>query len=285
MKGLCLFPHLSGRHALLRIPPPTAASPLAHSKLTTSMVTAPYRSAAAMQAKPGVHIDDSGDRVLTPRPYYSSTHWQELLERTALHLQRLCRGWIARKRAAELRSSRRPVHLSTSRPTHGTHRTKTVHCLSSGVAVRRKAGRDRLALVLSLSSTVSPLPSSTSSMTALPAFPASVVLAVLCERCPPAMPSQLLCLRLFLLSSSSPPFPAFWTQEGARPKGCPHPGARARAHSGGREAARRPYAMAASLRCTHTREALAPLGRGGETLITAVAVPPPPYRVQAPHAP
>ncbi|KAJ4462266.1 putative flagellar associated protein [Paratrimastix pyriformis] len=64
------------------------------------------REQGTQMPKPGLFVDGAEDKVLTARPYFTSRQWDELLIRTAVLLQRVTRGWIARKRAQELRKER-----------------------------------------------------------------------------------------------------------------------------------------------------------------------------------
>eukprot|EP00879_Flechtneria_rotunda_P028181 GHRR01030264.1.p1 GENE.GHRR01030264.1~~GHRR01030264.1.p1 ORF type:complete len:215 (+),score=70.38 GHRR01030264.1:987-1631(+) len=53
-------------------------------------------------ARPGLQLDSSRDRVLTPRPYTSSEAVGQQRCAAAQTIQRYCRGWLARLRATAL---------------------------------------------------------------------------------------------------------------------------------------------------------------------------------------
>lgn len=55
------------------------------------------------QQKPGMAIEEAGDKILYADKQFTSDEYLALLERTALTLQRWTRGWLARKRLKEMK--------------------------------------------------------------------------------------------------------------------------------------------------------------------------------------
>lgn len=53
--------------------------------------------------KPGLAVEESGDKIMYAEKYFTSDEWNALLEKTALTLQRWTRGWLARKRLKEMK--------------------------------------------------------------------------------------------------------------------------------------------------------------------------------------
>lgn len=53
--------------------------------------------------KESLYIDTREDLVLAPNIYFSSEMWEERREEAALFIQRLIRGWFARRRTNALR--------------------------------------------------------------------------------------------------------------------------------------------------------------------------------------
>ena len=53
--------------------------------------------------KPGLMIEEEGDTVLYAQPPFTAEQWDELLDQTALTLQRWTRGRLARKRLKEMK--------------------------------------------------------------------------------------------------------------------------------------------------------------------------------------
>jgi len=45
----------------------------------------------------GLYIDPRLDKVMHPKKYFDADTWDFLRERTILFLQRMVRGWLARK--------------------------------------------------------------------------------------------------------------------------------------------------------------------------------------------
>lgn len=70
-------------------------------QLTRSQQT--QREQGTQMARPGVLLDDSEDRVMTPRPYITADEVWAIKEKATRTIQRFTRGWFGRKRAAELR--------------------------------------------------------------------------------------------------------------------------------------------------------------------------------------
>lgn len=53
--------------------------------------------------KEGIFIDKRTDKAVIPNMYFDSEMWEQRREEAALFIQRLTRGWFARKRARALR--------------------------------------------------------------------------------------------------------------------------------------------------------------------------------------
>lgn len=45
----------------------------------------------------GLYIDPRQDKIMYAKKYFDADTWDVLLERTILFLQRMVRGWLARK--------------------------------------------------------------------------------------------------------------------------------------------------------------------------------------------
>jgi len=45
----------------------------------------------------GLYIDPRQDKIMYPTKYFDADTWDLLMERTILFLQRMIRGWLARK--------------------------------------------------------------------------------------------------------------------------------------------------------------------------------------------
>ena len=56
--------------------------------------------------KTGLYIDMRQDKIIYPRPYFSSEMWKKQREDTTLFIQCHVRGWLARKQANGLRKLR-----------------------------------------------------------------------------------------------------------------------------------------------------------------------------------
>lgn len=54
-------------------------------------------------ARKDLFLDEGGDRVVRPRAYEDSEHWERRRDHAVITLQRYWRGWLARRRAGELR--------------------------------------------------------------------------------------------------------------------------------------------------------------------------------------
>jgi hypothetical protein len=61
------------------------------------------REAATQMPRPGVVLDVSEDRLVTPRTYVTAREVQAVRQAAALTVQRFARGWAARRRAGQLR--------------------------------------------------------------------------------------------------------------------------------------------------------------------------------------
>eukprot|EP00877_Chromochloris_zofingiensis_P012709 jgi/Chrzof1/7692/Cz02g33050.t1 len=57
------------------------------------------REMATQMQRPGILIDESGDRIMTPRRYVTATEINRRQVAAALIIQRFTRGWFARRRA------------------------------------------------------------------------------------------------------------------------------------------------------------------------------------------
>lgn len=64
------------------------------------------REFGTQMEKTGLYIDTRKDKVLYPKPYFSSQMWKKQREETTLFIQCHVRGWFARKQAAALRKLR-----------------------------------------------------------------------------------------------------------------------------------------------------------------------------------
>ena len=53
--------------------------------------------------KEGLFLDTRNDKPMQPFMYFNSDMWQERRNEAALFIQRLTRGWFARKRASALK--------------------------------------------------------------------------------------------------------------------------------------------------------------------------------------
>lgn len=61
------------------------------------------KEAATQMARSDLLLDESRDRVVLPRAYEDSEHWERRRDHAVITLQRYWRGWLARRRARELR--------------------------------------------------------------------------------------------------------------------------------------------------------------------------------------
>ncbi|GAQ87011.1 hypothetical protein KFL_003250140 [Klebsormidium nitens] len=61
------------------------------------------KEAATQMARSDLMLDESRDRVVLPRAYEDSEHWERRRDHAVIMLQRYWRGWLARRRAGELR--------------------------------------------------------------------------------------------------------------------------------------------------------------------------------------
>eukprot|EP00831_Metopus_contortus_P021407 TRINITY_DN1956_c0_g1_i5.p1 TRINITY_DN1956_c0_g1~~TRINITY_DN1956_c0_g1_i5.p1 ORF type:complete len:526 (-),score=131.84 TRINITY_DN1956_c0_g1_i5:45-1622(-) len=69
---------------------------------TTYMV----REFSAQTPRPGLSIDSRKDKVLEAKPYFTSEMWLKQREENTLYLQRMVRGWEARRLAAKERKEK-----------------------------------------------------------------------------------------------------------------------------------------------------------------------------------
>lgn len=72
--------------------------------LTRSQQT--QREQGTQMARPGVLLDESEDRELTPKPYVTADEVWAKKEAATRTIQRFVRGWFGRRRAAELRKQK-----------------------------------------------------------------------------------------------------------------------------------------------------------------------------------
>lgn len=92
-------------------------------KLTREVQTYQYNTKSSIMMrefgtqmeKPGLFIDKRKDKVIKPRPYFSSDEWKKLRWERTLYIQCQIRGWFARRRAAELRKQRNDKDLELLR--------------------------------------------------------------------------------------------------------------------------------------------------------------------------
>jgi hypothetical protein len=56
--------------------------------------------------KENLFIDRRNDKIVETRMYFTSEMWEERREEAALYIQRLVRGWFARRRTNALRDQR-----------------------------------------------------------------------------------------------------------------------------------------------------------------------------------
>jgi hypothetical protein len=61
------------------------------------------REAATQMARSDLLLEGSRDKVVVSRNYEDSEHWERRRDHAVVTLQRHWRGWLARRRAAELR--------------------------------------------------------------------------------------------------------------------------------------------------------------------------------------
>lgn len=64
------------------------------------------REMGTQMEKEGLFIDTREDRVVEPKLYFTSEMWEERREEAALFIQRLVRGWFARRRTNALRQKK-----------------------------------------------------------------------------------------------------------------------------------------------------------------------------------
>ncbi len=53
--------------------------------------------------KEGLFLDKRTDKIVEPKMYFTGEMWDERREEAALYIQRLVRGWFARRRTNSLR--------------------------------------------------------------------------------------------------------------------------------------------------------------------------------------
>ena len=64
------------------------------------------RQIGTQMQKEGLFIDTRTDKFVRPSLYFDSEMWQQRRNEAALYIQRLTRGWFARKYAARLRKQK-----------------------------------------------------------------------------------------------------------------------------------------------------------------------------------
>jgi hypothetical protein len=64
------------------------------------------REMGTQMEKENLFIDQRKDKVVETRMYFTSEMWEERREEAALYVQRLIRGWFARRRTNSLRDQR-----------------------------------------------------------------------------------------------------------------------------------------------------------------------------------
>jgi hypothetical protein len=87
-------------------PPPPRECRQTQTVAAAARANQTLREAGTQMARPGLEPDDSSGRALTPRPYVSAREVGARREAAALRIQRAARGWLGRRRAAELRALR-----------------------------------------------------------------------------------------------------------------------------------------------------------------------------------
>lgn len=61
--------------------------------------------------KEGLFIDTRNDKMVEARMYFTSEMWEERREEAALYIQRLIRGWFARRRTDALRKQHEQIQM------------------------------------------------------------------------------------------------------------------------------------------------------------------------------
>lgn len=64
------------------------------------------REFGTQMEKTGLFIDTRQDKIIYPKPYFSSEMWKKQREETTLFIQCHVRGWFSRKQASALRKLR-----------------------------------------------------------------------------------------------------------------------------------------------------------------------------------
>ena len=92
-------------------------------KLTREVQTYQYNTKSSVMMrefgtqmeKPGLFIDNRKDKVIKPKPYFSSDKWKKQRWDRTLYIQCQIRGWFARRKAADLRTNRNDKDLELLR--------------------------------------------------------------------------------------------------------------------------------------------------------------------------
>ena len=64
------------------------------------------REFSSQSPVPGIVIDTRNDKIMEAKPYFTSKMWMDRREVTTLYIQRMTRGWLARREAARARKER-----------------------------------------------------------------------------------------------------------------------------------------------------------------------------------
>ena len=64
------------------------------------------REFGTQMEKPDLFIDQRKDKIIYPKPYFSSEMWKKQQDETTLYIQCHVRGWFSRRRANALRKMR-----------------------------------------------------------------------------------------------------------------------------------------------------------------------------------
>ena len=55
------------------------------------------REFSAQTPVPGLYVEDRNDKVIVPQKYFTSEMWMKQRTDKTLYIQRMTRGWLARK--------------------------------------------------------------------------------------------------------------------------------------------------------------------------------------------
>lgn len=62
-----------------------------------SQTTLMMREFSSQTPCPGIVIETRNDKILEAKPYFTSEMWMKKREETSLFVQRMVRGWLARR--------------------------------------------------------------------------------------------------------------------------------------------------------------------------------------------